>query len=87
MVIVRKKDGSTEPFQRVKIIVAIRRAGGDEETAKKVADAIEMRARDGITTKEIRKMLIPLLQKLDRKAAGAYMSHKNENIVVVCQAS
>jgi len=87
MVTIRKKDGSTEQFQRVKIIVAIRRAGGDEETAKKVADAIEMRAKDGITTKEIRKILIPLLQKMDRKAAGAYMSHKKENIVVACQAS
>lgn len=75
---VEKKDGKKELFQRVKIVVSIRKAGADEETARIISELIERKLKEGMKTKDIRKEIIRLLQKRNTKAAGAYMGYRKQ---------
>jgi len=78
MVNVEKRNGKKEQFQRVKIVVSIRKAGADEETAREISEQIERRLKEGMKTRDIRKEITRLLQKRNRKAAGAYMMYKKQ---------
>jgi hypothetical protein len=54
---VRKFDGSKQEFDRNRIVHTCLRNGASEETARRVADKIEMDSYEGMTTKEILKLV------------------------------
>lgn len=70
--LVTKFDGRKEEFQREKIINTCIRAGALQEVAIKIADEIESKAYDGITTKEIYELIKRLLEKHEATSAKIY---------------
>ena len=82
---VRKRGGSTEPFEREKIIKGIQIAASDrleKEEVVKIADEIERRvissAENPFSTKKIGNMVINRLKKLDEVAYLRFASvYKN----------
>lgn len=67
-----KKDGSTEKFDKNKIVNGCKKSGASDAVAKKVANAVSKKAKDGITTTEIGEMVIAELHHLDHKASSAF---------------
>ena len=67
-----KKDGSSEAFDKSKIANGCKKSGASEDVAKKVADAVSRKAKDGIGTIEIGEMTIAELKKLDAKSGAAF---------------
>lgn len=62
-----KKDGSTEPFQRQKIVHACTSVGAPVDVAASIADEIEKAARDQMPTSEIRSMVLERLGKIKQE--------------------
>lgn len=69
---VRKKDGRLEDFDKNKIVRTAVRAGLSAEKAKKVAEVVEKRAYDGITTDEILGIVFAEIEKFSKKIAAKY---------------
>ena len=67
-----KSNGKVENFQPKKIIRTLRRAGASREAAKKVVKEIEGTLHDGITTKEILKLVKAKIQKEASHVAMRY---------------
>jgi|Deesub1362A_J573_1020465.scaffolds.fasta_scaffold00221_29 transcriptional regulator NrdR family protein len=63
MVYVVKRDGRKEKFSKSKIIKTCRRAGASRKIAEKVAEEVERKVYDGITTKEVLNLVLTLLEK------------------------
>ena len=81
MVNVTKRDGTTEPFKSEKIERSIIKAGGKASTAKKIAQLVRNATYEGITTDEIRVMVIDHLNNIDRKTRDSYSEYqKTENL-------
>ncbi len=72
MVYVVKMNGEREEFREDKIISTAIRAGAPESLAEEIARVIKKRAYDGITTKEILKMVKEELKKHDPHLARIY---------------
>ncbi|MEM5812862.1 MAG: restriction endonuclease [Candidatus Aenigmatarchaeota archaeon] len=70
--LVTKFDGRKEEFQKDKIINTCIRAGASQEIATKIADEIESKAYDGISTKEIYQMIKKLLERYETISARIY---------------
>lgn len=62
-----KKDGKTEPFQRLKIVKACTAVGAPADVAASIADEIEKAARDQMPTSEIRATILDRLGKIRRE--------------------
>lgn len=62
-VFVTKFDGTIQPFQKEKIVNTCLRMGATKEDAEKVADIIERKVYDGITSKKILQMIFRYLKK------------------------
>ena len=67
-----KKDGSSEAFDKSKIAKGCEKAGASAGAAKKVADTVSRKAKDGMSTIEIGEMAIAELKKLDAKSGAAF---------------
>jgi Holliday junction resolvase len=67
-----KADGSTEPFDPEKVRRTALRAGADPELADKVANEVEKRAYDGITTRRILDIALKMLDRLEPQVAARY---------------
>ncbi len=67
-----KKDGSSQAFDKSKIASGCKKAGASDAVAKKVANAVAKKVKDGITTTEIGEMVIAELHHLDHKASAAF---------------
>jgi hypothetical protein len=63
MVYVTKADGSTQEFDKEKIIRTCLKLSIEEDKAKIIADKIENRAYNGISTKKILKMIFDYAKK------------------------
>lgn len=72
MVYVIKTTGKKEPLQPEKIKRTCLRVGASESLALKIAQEVEKRAYDGITTKEILKLTTALLEKEAVHLAARY---------------
>ena len=73
MVKVKKR---SENFDKAKLKVSLRKAGAKVEHATKVAEAVERRAWEGITTTEIRQLAATELRRMDPKAATTYETYE-----------
>lgn len=69
---VEKKDGSMEAFDKNKIASGCKKSGATDVVAKKVANTVSLKAKDGISTIEIGEMVIAELKKLDKKSGAAF---------------
>ncbi len=72
MVYVVKMDGTKAEFDKKRIIRTARRAGASLSLAKEVADEVASRVYDGITTREILKIVRELLREHDPYLARIY---------------
>ncbi len=81
MIQVRKKDGSLEPFDRQKVFQSVVSAGLPEVNAENITNQIELwvqQSEDIISTAEIRKRVIGLLEAENLQAAESYKRYKKE---------
>lgn len=65
MVNVVKLDGKREPFVREKVTVSAMKAGAPPEEARRIGEAIEEVAYDGMPTGEIRHRVFGYLRSLN----------------------
>ncbi len=72
MLKVRKRDGRLEEFSKAKIIRTCLRAGASKRVAEKVAEEVERRIYDGMTTDEVLELVIELLLKHEYPKAERY---------------
>jgi len=63
MVYITKADGSKQIFERWKVVRTCLRFGLKEEEANKVADKVESKIYEGITTKEILKLIFRFVKE------------------------
>ncbi len=75
MVKVRKR---SEEFDKSKLKKSIKKAGAKEPHARKVADKIARKVKDGTRTVQIWEWVIAELKPLDPKAAKAYRTHRSK---------
>ena len=68
-----KANGTQVPFDRYKVKTTCIRAGANRKTAKKVAERIGQKAKDGMKTSEIYKMVLEALKIED---VGKVTHHK-----------
>ncbi|MFX0197781.1 MAG: restriction endonuclease [Candidatus Hodarchaeota archaeon] len=61
MLFVKKADGTTQPYERAKIINTCLRLRASRETAETIADKIENQLYDGIPTKKILQLIFKYL--------------------------
>lgn len=73
MVKVKKR---SEDFEKAKLIASVKKAGAKDEHAKKVADNVAGKVKEGMETFLIRQWVITELTPLDPKAAKAYETYK-----------
>jgi len=73
-----KKDGSKQRFSKAKIAKGCKKAGAKPAVANKVANAVARKAKSGINTKAIGKMVIKELSKHDKKTAAAFAKYFNK---------
>lgn len=72
MIYVTKFDGRREPFKKNKIIRTCLRVGISQKDAKEIANRIEHRVYDGITTREIYQMILKELEIYNRGKSSIY---------------
>lgn len=72
MVYVIKINGEKAPFDKEKVMRTCQRAGVSKENARKIADEVKSKIYDGITTKEILKMVLKLLEEEHPKHSSKY---------------
>ncbi len=72
---VKKFDGSIEDYDRRKIVLSIKRAGGTEELGNKMADIVEEKFKDidEITTTMIRRVILVELERIDRDVKDSFL--------------
>jgi Holliday junction resolvase len=71
-IIVVKRNGRVELFDKNKIVKTCLRAGVSKDIAVKIANEIEKRAYDGITTDKILSLIIEMLEKYVFSRAARY---------------
>ena len=73
MLMITKRSGHIEEFQRDKIVNSMQGAGITEKTSRLVAAGIEH--FDGMTTTEVRRRVIGAIKNKEPQAAKRYESH------------
>ena len=66
----------SEEFDKAKLKASLKKAGAKESHARKVADKIARKVKNGTKTVEIWEWVITELKPLDPKAAKAYRTHR-----------
>jgi transcriptional regulator NrdR family protein len=78
MVNVIKKDGSTEKFDKKKIIKACIAAGADKKTANWIAEQASKKVYNKITSFAIRDLVLHLLKQKNPKWARNWLKYEEE---------
>ena len=73
MVKVKKR---SEEFDKAKLKTSLKKAGAKESHARKVADKVAGKVKEGTKTVEIWEWAIAELRPLDPKAAAAYRTYR-----------
>ena len=66
----------SEKFDKGKLKASIKKAGAKEPHARKIANKIAGKVKDGTRTVQIWEWVIAELKPLDRKAAEAYRTYR-----------
>jgi transcriptional regulator NrdR family protein len=72
MVLVRKRDGTAQEFDRDKLELSMLKARANLTSITEALESVTTRITEGIETKGIRQLVITELQRLDPKAAERY---------------
>ncbi len=72
MVKIVKRSGVEEDFVKEKIVISCYKAGAPLHVAREIADSIEKRVKDGMTTDEIRDMVVKELDKRNAEWGANY---------------
>ena len=72
MVRVKKRSGAMQDFDKAKLKASLKKAGAKEEHATTVAEMIEGRVREEMTTFEIKRLAATELKGLNPRAAQSY---------------
>ncbi len=75
-ILIKKADGSTEPFEASKLERSLERSGASKSIIKEVLAGITSRLVDGMTTKEIYRNAFELLRDKDTGVTAAKYSLK-----------
>ncbi len=73
MVMIVKANGESVLFDRKKAIYSCSRSGASEEDVEVVLNKVENQLRDGMTTKQIKGIILSELRKLDKHSARRYL--------------
>jgi len=72
MIYVKKASGELVPFDKTKIVNTVMRAGADKKLAEMVASKVEAAAKEGISTQDILKLTLNILDKYKPYVAARY---------------
>jgi hypothetical protein len=75
-ILVKKADGSTEPFMVSKLEHSLKSAGASEDVKKEIVETIINELFDGISTKKIYRSAFNLLREKEKKPIAAKYSLK-----------
>jgi len=75
---VTKKDGSKQRFSKAKLARGCKKAGAKPAVAKKVANAVAKKVKNGMRTRAIGLIVIRELRKHDKKAAASFAKYFNK---------
>jgi len=73
---IRKYSGDTVDFEKDKLIQSLMNSGAGEDLAGQIADEVENRLFDGISTRTIYQMAFKRLKKMRRTSASRYKIKK-----------
>ncbi len=80
VVIIQKKGGETENFERKKAHLSLIRAGTPPDQAERIVDDIETwlssQSTEIVSSSEIRQRIIDVLKKINPQAARGYKIHR-----------
>jgi hypothetical protein len=76
---VQRDDGSTEPFDREKLMKSVENAGAPRDQAQQIASSIEQTGRPTITMSEIDRNVSTMLQRMNPDAHKNWMQWKEEH--------
>ncbi|MFX0096941.1 MAG: ATP cone domain-containing protein [Candidatus Hodarchaeota archaeon] len=63
MVGIEKRDGRSEDFVAEKVVVSAVKSGAPADVAREIAKKVEARITEGISTKEIKRMILEMLRE------------------------
>ncbi|MFX1598106.1 MAG: ATP cone domain-containing protein [Promethearchaeota archaeon] len=63
MVGIKKRDGRSENFVAEKIVVSAVKSGAPASVAREIAKKVEAEVKDGISTKDIKRMVLEMLRE------------------------
>lgn len=73
---VKKRDGRLEDFDKNKIIEGCKKSGASEEEANDIVESLNNEIYDGISTEEIRLLVLRELHKRNERAAYEFRDYK-----------
>ncbi|MFQ5891941.1 MAG: ATP cone domain-containing protein [Candidatus Methanofastidiosia archaeon] len=76
MIKVKKNSGELEHFDRNKLARSLKLTGAETDVARRVADAIEV--HEGMRTREIRRLAVEELRKVNAEVAERYERFENK---------
>lgn len=74
MTLIRKEDGTTEPFDRNKLLDSLKRSGADPKIAQDITVHIEQTLEEGDTTHDIYEKAYTMLKELEWPSRAARYS-------------
>ena len=78
MLKIKKRSGEDEEFSRKKLEKSILSAGGNEKTARMIAEGTKH--REELTTAKVRTRVITELKRLDHEACKRYEAYKKKPV-------
>jgi transcriptional regulator NrdR family protein len=78
MVSLKKRAGTMQEFDKVKLKTSLVNAGAKEEHAAGVVDSIAAKVTEGMATQEVRRLVAAELRGLDQNAAQKYETFQKQ---------
>ena len=63
MVGIKKRDGRSEDFVAEKVVVSAVKSGAPADVARKIAEKVQARVKEGTPTREIKRMVLEMLRE------------------------
>jgi len=80
-VFIIKANGEKVPFNPHKVIVTCKRAGANRKLAKRVSEEVSLKIHDGMSTKEVYRLVLALLAQFETGGATSHRYRLKEAIM------
>ncbi|MDE1769285.1 MAG: restriction endonuclease [Thaumarchaeota archaeon] len=80
-VFIIKANGQKVPFNPHKVVVTCKRAGADRKLARRVSEAVGSKIRDGMSTREVYRLVLSLLSQFETGGATSHRYRLKEAIM------